>query len=274
MQSDFSLSWHSQKEWGWQVALDLFCGGLGAGTFLMSLWVGSRAGAWLGVLLVAFAGVVLLSHLGRPGRFWRALTQCRTSWIARGAWSMSLFVLLAVLSLLIGGGAGQVIVLLAGVFAVLVILYPGFVLSASPSIPFWNSPLLPMLFLAYSLSGAVLLLLLLGLVPVPAQTLAVRTLALPLLGATLILVATYLEIMNRSQAAAREAVQWLLRGRLAGLFLWVAVGVGLVAPLVLLVLGLSAGLTGWLQLAALGGLIGGYLFRHTLLQAGIYGPPV
>lgn len=291
MEADFSSRWRSQTEWSWQVALDLFCGGLGGSLFLVSLWMGSLLGAWVALGLVALAGVVLFSHLSRPMGFWRAFRRPTSSWISRGAMAMTLFIVFGVLALLPGvggalqsawlqlGGIGQTLVVLAGVTAALVVLYPGFVLASSPSIPFWQNPLVLVLFATYSVAGAVLLLFLLGEVRPAAAERLVAGVALPLLGANLVLLASYLEVARRSVAAAREAVQWLTRGRLAKLFWLGVVGLGLVVPLVALVVALAVGpgeaaAAVWELLAAVAALIGGFLFRYTLLRAGVYGPPI
>ncbi len=284
MEMQFALEWRSQTHWSWRVALDLFSGGLGAGLFLISLWAGSPLGAWIAVALVAFAGLVLLSHLGHPTRFWRAFARAKSSWISRGAIYMTLFIILAALALLTGGaaqspwqalgGLGKTLAVLAAIAAVLVMVYPGFVLAASPSIPFWNSPLLPVLFAGFSVAGGVLMLALVGEVPA-AVAKTVPGLALTFLGLCLVLLFFHLEIMKRSTAAAQESVQWLMRGRLAGLFLFGVIGVGLVLPAVLLGIGLAMDAPAiWMQVAAVPALVGGLLFRQSLLKAGIYGPPV
>ncbi len=286
-QTEFSRKFRSQTQWNWQVALDLFSGGLGGGLFLISVWTGSLTGAWVAVGLVLFAALVLMSHLHRPMHFWRAFRGVSTSWISRGALFVTLFFIFAVLALLPGVGgavqtswadthvAGKALLVLAGITAALVVIYPGFVLTSSPSIPFWHTPLLPVLFVTYSLGGAMLLLFLLGGVPLAATHDLMASVALPLAALNAVLLAFYLEVMRRSTAAARESVRRLTKGHLSGLFYGGVVGLGLVLPLLLLAAATATGMpAAWVQVAAVATLIGGYLFRYSLLRAGIYGSPV
>ena len=50
---------------------------------------------------------------------------------------------------------GTVLMAIAAFFAFCLIIYTGFVMAVSPAIPFWNNPLLPMVFVSAALwSGA------------------------------------------------------------------------------------------------------------------------
>ena len=146
--------------------------------------VGVAGGAWVygqvlddtpclvaAFVLGAAGGLAHLVNLGRPERFWRMMVRVRTSWVARGFWGLSLFLLGSVLylppllwpawawpagSLLAGAG-----VALAWVGAVVMIGYMGFAYMVSKGIPFWNSSLHPVLYITYALrggAGAVLVL--------------------------------------------------------------------------------------------------------------------
>jgi formate-dependent nitrite reductase membrane component NrfD len=284
---EFSLAWRSQSVWSWQVALDLFSGSLGACLFLAAVFYGAGAWAWAGLGLVAFAGLVLLSHLGQPHRFWRAFARLRTSWMSRGALYMTAFIVLGALALAPGVGglgsepwasaapAGRVLAVLAGIAAALVVLYPGLVLSSSPSIPLWQSPLLPVLFAGFALAGAVLVLLGAGALPAGAAPAVAAHVGLPLLAADAVLLGLYLEVAGRSGAAARESVRRLTRTSLAGTFLGGVLGAGLLVPLACLAIDLwGTPSSAWVVAAAVTALGGGYLFRHCWLRAGIYGPPL
>src|SRR3972149_7612051 len=167
MVTSFNVELRGQQEWAWLVAIDLFFGGLGGGLFLLCPHLPlSPAIGLLSLGLVTVGGLVLLAELGHPMRAWRAMAKPRTSWISRGMISVFLFIVLgffyiapsvSFFSWLPWNPAGyseRVIGTVAAVCALLVTLYPGFVLSASPSIPFWNSPLLPVFFFSHSLMGA------------------------------------------------------------------------------------------------------------------------
>jgi formate-dependent nitrite reductase membrane component NrfD len=79
--------YYRQAWWNWLIGTAFFCGGLGAGLFLISLASGQRLGMILGYLVVVLGknGAHLL-YLGRPARFWRADMRPDRSWIARGIW--------------------------------------------------------------------------------------------------------------------------------------------------------------------------------------------
>jgi hypothetical protein len=65
------------------LILGHFLSGVGAGTWLFSLWLGYRPGLVLAVGAMAAAALAHLFFLGHPERFWR-MFHARTSWIARG----------------------------------------------------------------------------------------------------------------------------------------------------------------------------------------------
>ena len=44
-EEEFTIGFESQKEWGWLIALALFLCGLGAGLFMVSLFVDYHSGA-------------------------------------------------------------------------------------------------------------------------------------------------------------------------------------------------------------------------------------
>ena len=78
----FEVGYNPQTEWKWLITLAFFCGELGAGVFLVSLFVPAAAAklaffaALLGWLIVA--GPKNLFHfiyLGKPWRFWRGLSR-------------------------------------------------------------------------------------------------------------------------------------------------------------------------------------------------------
>ncbi len=123
-------------------------------------------------LALTLGAVALLVDLGRPDRFIRAGSQVARSWISRGAIFTSIFLLFGVLRIAAqvapglpwapGGGLGQAVGLLATLGALGVMLYTGFLLSQSPSIPFWNTTMLPLLFASFAFTcgvGVVLVML-------------------------------------------------------------------------------------------------------------------
>jgi formate-dependent nitrite reductase membrane component NrfD len=280
MAHEFNTELVAQEEWGWLLALDLFFGGMGGGLFLLFLSFNLPASvALISVLFVALGAVVLMIELGHPLRAWRALCKPFSSWISRGVFCVTFFVLFAVLYSAPGFGAlswlapdsesaRRTIGVIAAVSALLVTLYPGFVLAASPSIPFWNSPLLPLIFACHSLmvaSGFLFLIAPLGLDG--AKLPGISFLGVILIVVNLVMGAMYLGNSKGSGLAAKEAVRRLNAGSLGWTFKLGVVLLGMVGPLLIIVWMPSV-----LALAGLFILIGGLLFRYCVLKAGVYVP--
>ena len=88
--NELMVGFKAQREWGTMIVTYLFMGGAGAGIYLVSMAVGSAAGAMLGLATVAVACLVLLADLGHPERFWRAFKRPARSWISRGTYFIPL----------------------------------------------------------------------------------------------------------------------------------------------------------------------------------------
>lgn len=281
MAQEFNMELRSQEDWSWLVAIDLFLSGLGGGLFLIfQLFDLPPSTALLSLALVIAGGLVLLAELGHPLRAWRAISRPLTSWISRGVIFVLLFIITG--SLFIAPAfdlfswlpwspqslSGRILGVIAALCAILVTLYPGFVLSASPSIPFWNSPILPVLFFSYSLlgaSGIVLLLSPLGPSGLGAQR--VGSSATLLIAANLALIAIYLLTLRRSVAAAKESLRRLTQGSLGWMFNGGVIFVGIILPLIVIAWAPSAEV-----LAGAFILFGALLFRYCVLKAGVYVP--
>ncbi len=280
MAHEFNMKLTPQEEWSWLLAVDLFLGGMGGGLFLLFLIFNlSPSIAVLSLGLVALGAVVLMVELGRPLRAWRALCKPFSSWISRGVIFVTLFIVFGALysapafdslSWLAPGSdtTRRTIGVVAGISALFVTLYPGFVLAASPSIPFWNSPLLPVLFSFHSLmvaSGLIFLIAPLGLESADLRSIS-------FLGGILIVVnfvlgAMYLATSKGSGLASKEAVRRLNEGSLGWIFKVGVILVGMIVPLAVVLWTPSA-----MALAGLFILIGGLLFRYCVLKAGVYVP--
>ena len=94
---------------------------------------------------------------------------------------------------------------IAGLCALMVILYPAFFFrSTSRAIPFWNTPLMPLLFIGYGVLGGARdrFLLLTPYASAPSQ---VALLAVALVVIDAAMVAIYLTQMQRSGGAAKDS---------------------------------------------------------------------
>ncbi len=276
----FNVEQSSQGEWAWLLALYLFLGSLGGCLFLLFRIFGLPSSfALVSIALVLLGAVTLLFKLGSPQRAWRAISRPGTSWISRGVLFVSCFFMFGCLSFAPsiaalswlpwndGTALGRALGWIAALFALLTAIYPGFVVSNFRAIPFWNTPLLPLLFFTYaSLAAAGVVLL--GASIAPGNFAQVALLAEALIVVNAALSAVHLLVMNRVGGSAGESVRRLNRAPLGTLFWIGVVVVGWIVPLAMLM---------WMESAqALAGAciqVGAILFRYCVLKAGVYYVP-
>ncbi|AGL00644.1 DmsC/YnfH family molybdoenzyme membrane anchor subunit [Desulfoscipio gibsoniae] len=275
--NEFVMGFRKQTVWTQWIALAFFFGKIGAGIFILSVFLGTPLLALAGILIENIGkGGALLIHLGRPERFWRALTRPSTSWIARTVWVMGIFTAIAAIYLLLptGSAAWEFFRILALVSAVLVAVTDGFVMNDSPAIPLWNTPMIPFLFILYSILGGTTVFFFLvhgGWVTVNSL-INLETLAITLILINLIGVATYLLSVVNATAAARESLLLLIKGPYSKMFFGFVVCIGFLFTLFLsLFVGASGG-TAVVGLITLADLIGHFFIFYLLLQAGVYSP--
>ena len=285
MIDQFVIGFKPQRWWGTLAAVDFFLGGTGAGTFILSMYLGLTAGMIIGWIAVALGALALLIDLGRPDRFLKASSQVARSWISRGVIFTSIFLLFGILRIagavssgLPWGGAsglGQVIGVITTLGALGVMFYTGFLLSQSPSIPFWNTTMLPLLFAlnAFTCGMGVIMVLMPALAGTSIDAKAVGLGGMALLGASLVFLWIYMLSMSSSTVAARESVRILTSGPAAPTF-WTGVNaIGLIIPLIIVAIAYLGNSPAVLSVAGVLMLVGGYLFRQSILNAGVY-PPV
>ena len=120
-----------QRTWGWLVAVYLFLGGVGAGAYTIAALNGflgkemelsTRIGLWIGFPALLIGSICLIADLGSPRHAFLAGMKPGSSWIARGTWIISIFMVLSLVHALLyhftdATGAG------VAVLAVLAIKY-------------------------------------------------------------------------------------------------------------------------------------------------------
>jgi formate-dependent nitrite reductase membrane component NrfD len=287
---DMRQDFRPQREWGEGRGVFLVIGhflvGVAAGAWLFGLLFAYLPGLIAGFFLAGAGGVAHLAFLGRPERFWKMARHVRTSWIARGFVGLTLFLVGAALylpPLLIPGwpwDSASAISLLGWLMAaagmIVLIVYMGFVYTASKGIPFWNSPLHPILYMSYALRGGAAALLVEMAVLGPPDEEVAETLLKIWVAVTAVVIALFaLEIqgaLTSRNVAARRSVREMLAGRIAAYFYGGTLLVGLVVPLAL-VSGQIAPLS-FLVLAAIGlfSALGDFFMKYTTIRAGIYLP--
>ena len=175
-----------------------------------------------------------------------------------------------------GTAVGKAMMVLSVAGAAWVATYKGFVFAVTRSIPFWNSPLLPPLFVAYGLRGGLAVLLLVGACGGAFSAFhAVEVVKLWTVVSSAALVLVYVWIMSEAGVTARRSALEIVRGRAAAAFYLGVVALGIVVPLAGGALAFFTELSG-LAVGAIGvcSLAGDFYVTYTIAKAGIYTPLV
>lgn len=284
MLNEFTVDFRTtEEELDFMVALSMSTEGVGAAVFVLSLLAGSMGAAFVGLGLVCVGATALFTHLGHPLRFWRVISKTHVTWISRGAIFTGGLIGFGGLSLILPetNALGMLCQMISLMCALVVMLYTGFLFSSMNAIPFWNTSLLPILFLAHSIASAGVVLL--GLLTLSGQRLADSprevSAVLAMLLFSLVLSWVYTKSAPPSEAA-QESVRLLTQDKLKSLFFVGGGIVGLVVPIVLVILAYSISLdmgvvSGLFVLVALVLRIAGDIsFRSAVLRAGVYAPVI
>lgn len=176
-----------QMVWGWQPALYLFLGGLGAGASVVAGIMTLRnyekhrktvsISFWAAAACLIVGLLLLLTELTNPLRglmLWQSFSQFG-SWMTVGAWLLAAAVAVFLVTAFFATDKTYRLIAkdpekqgsrptILKVFAALSILlgigvaaYTGVLLMAAPGVPLWNTPLLPCLFTVSALDTGVAL---------------------------------------------------------------------------------------------------------------------
>jgi len=288
-----------QKEWSWLIAVYLFLGGVAGGAYTIAafnklfgqvlfgktLEISTQVGLWIAFPALLIGTMFLIADLGSPSRAWLAGMKPGTSWIARGTWIISIFMVLSFLHLVLhqftnvaetgGGTAMDVIAALGIIFAIGTMAYTGILLGASKGIPFWRSGIVPAVFVvSATVTGHFAIMLGVALFGGRDSAGALRAMSLE---AALLVVLEVIVILFFLQAAfrqpdSRESAERILRRYMfvIGYFI-----MGLAVPLILMLIvyrsAHDAGPGGVLAGAVIGallGLMGGLILREAVLICG------
>jgi formate-dependent nitrite reductase membrane component NrfD len=284
---DLRADFWPQREWierqGLYLIVGHFLSGIAAGSWFFSLLFNSPEGLAASFGLAAISGLAHLAFLGRPERFWK-MWHARNSWIARGFIGLTLFLVGAILYLppilfanrywndnSLIARVGYVLALMG---MIILLLYKGFVYASSKGVPFWTSPILPALYVAYALRGGVATLLIVALLKghhLDGWDLGLLELWIGASAAVMILF--YLAVMSGSNPVARRSVQELLGGRVAVSFYGGTLAIGLFVPITIGLLGLTTLLSlGAIAVVGIASVIGDFFVKYTIAKAGVYIP--
>ncbi len=274
----FTVGYKVQTIWGIAEALVFALEGVGATLVAVAVWQEQTVVLAAGIALMAAAVVLLVGHLGQPRNVWKAMRNLRQSWVSRGTLLIGGLIAMGLLQLVVGwtalGSAAWVLKAALFLDALAILAYPGFVLSSSPAIPFWNSGLMPVLSFVSGAASGFAVWLAFAAVTGQQDLAQYAQVLLVALGVVAACVFAYVAVQWRGPAASGAAARRLLR-REAGLFLGLACVVGLlVAALAAapVAFGSPAVPAEWLIAAALARVPGDLALRQVFMRVGLYDP--
>lgn len=242
--------------WGWLIAIYLFLGGLGAGAYLSSFaaekgFLGkstnlNRVGYFVSAPIVAFGALLLITDLGqglkKPWLIINMFLNFR-SVMTWGIYILSAFIFIAFINAYFVWKKKQtpsVLTYIGAILALSTAAYTGMLLAVVQGVPFWNSYLMPVVFVVSALSTGLSLTSLLAhfFEKHQAHEVRVSQVHLGLVGAEIIaLIAFFGLIYSGSQGTvAKLSANLLLTESLALPFWLLLVIIGLVGPLAFYVL--------------------------------------
>jgi sulfite dehydrogenase (quinone) subunit SoeC len=274
-----------QREWiekrGILLWLAFYTGGLGGGLYLVSLFFDNIIGMIVGWFIVAgLKGSFHLIYLGRPARFWRLVLRPQTSWLSRGLSFVfgfaGLGLIQILLSLIFPEQTAWIMVfkIAAGIFALCVATYTGFVLNSVKGVPFWELPILPLLFVACGILGGFGLTVGIGIFSASVNMAAAEMGSRIMLIINVLLIVLYLFLASRKEAVGKQSVLYQIRGNISPIFWTFVVVLGIVIPALIAVYSLFSGEATSVILIAgvICEIVGGVMLRYCVLKSGMYNP--
>lgn len=276
--------------WHWPVPAYLTTKALGAGLFLLLglAWgldlvpfdaLTAVVGGFLSLLFIALTTGLLVADLEKPERFLYIVFRPQwRSWLARGAVILISFSAVAglwwLLETLAYAGVlerdaspiPRLLLWLGLPLALLAAIYTAFLFAQAEGRDLWQSPLLPLHLVVQAIMAGSGALLVLDLVVVPQAMaeVAAITFVVAVLIDLFVTLAGEFGVAHASEVAARAAHE-ISGGRYRRHFWWGSIGLGHVAPLLLMLLWPVAPAVG--ALAALAAIAGLYLFEYAFVMA-------
>jgi polysulfide reductase chain C len=306
--------------WNWLVAVDLFGAGLSAGAFIVSAtayFLGrekyetmTRIGAYIAPFPVIVGILCLIFDLERPHLFWKLLLTFRPgSVMSLGAWLLFLFSFFSIghfylwlperfdylkiipaiqknrfLGRFRGDNLTKARGLVAGFgipISIGVGIYTGVLLGVLTARPFWNNPMLPMLFLVSAMMTGSASICFVGCFikgfrgmsreNVNSNKFMIHSIDFTLMVFSVISVFLFVLGLYVSPRSSTGAVQLIMGGPFTFLFWVVVVGVGILVPLAFEVYEQvelrehNPWISGIITSSVL---IGGFMMRYLVIYAG------
>ena len=316
-----------QIHWNWIVAIDLFAAGLSAGAFIISAtayFLGkekyeniTRIGAYIAPFPVIVGILALIYDLERPQLFWKLfLTFQPNSVMSLGSWLLLFFSFFSMghfylwlperfdylkvipaiqsnrfLSRFKGDNLTKIRGLVAGFgipISIGVGIYTGVLLGALTARPFWNNPMLPMLFLISAMMTGSASICFVGCFikgfrgmsrdQINTNKFMIHSIDFTLMVFSIIAIFLFILGLYVSPRSSVAAVHLIMGGEFTLLFWILVVGVGILLPLALEVYELiphyivhmelrdhNPWISGIITTSVL---IGGFMMRYVVIYAG------
>lgn len=287
MPYEFMVKFTSQEAWikgrGIFLWLAFFFSEIGAGIYLVSLFLNLRAGWLLGWLITLVVGGGLhLLYLGKPARVLLMFLKPVKSELSRGLWVILVFAALGFIQVapvvipnLPWTGSSASMNLLTGIICILIIIHGFLTMSGIRAIPVWNSAMMIPLALASGVwVGSQIVVLLfyfvgqnIGLAEIWARwslLCFIAFLGMFILGAI------------QSSTTAQASIKRMLAGDWSRLFYLGVIAIGIIVPLVLTIIiwrsDMPGNNIGILFLRCLCIFIGDLMFRYGIMRNAVYSP--
>ncbi len=313
--------------WNWIVAVDLFAAGLSAGAFIISAtayFLGkeryenlTRIGAYIAPFPVMVGIAALIGDLERPHLFWKLfLTLKPSSVMSLGSWLLLFFSVFSLLHFYLwlpqrfdylkilpaiqsnrflsrfrGDNLTKIRGLVAGFgipISIGVGIYTGVLLGALTARPFWNNPMLPMLFLISAMMTGSASICFVGCFikgfrgmsreNIKTNKFMIHSIDFTLMVFSIIAVFLFILGLYVSPRSSAASVHLIMGGEFTFLFWALVVGVGILLPLSLEVYELIPHYIEQVELRehnpwvsgviTTSVLIGGFTMRYIVLYAG------
>ncbi len=278
-----------RERWGWKIAAYLWTKAISAGALLVAAMLLSFAGQTVPVLFNIVCPAIALAALGatsallifdlkRPDRFFYLITKPNfRSWLVIGSYFLMGYGALAVAWLLCGIFQGSVPIAvqwLAATFAIASACYSAFLFAQAKGRDLWQSPLFLWHLLVQALTAGSAMILIAGYFIRTPLEFRNTTILILLVSLTISLTMIMGEIaLPHVSEDVRIATRALIKGQLSGRFWGLAVGLGIVAPIIFAVVAYWPAASGLFSIgAAVLALAGLWWFEDLWIKAGQVAP--
>jgi formate-dependent nitrite reductase membrane component NrfD len=280
------VGYRFQRYWDLSMAIAFFFCELGAGLFLVSMYLDLKLGMIVGLVSAGiFKPYFHLAHMGVPLKSWRAALRPDRSWISRGLAGLVFFLGGGFFYLIdaqfgffanyFGEGLGGVLGSMAAAAAILgglvAMTYQGFAMAHSSSFALWNTGLMPVSSFAYGTTCGVFGSLVLGwsgFDPAVRGVLADGAMLALLVNTAIVL--GLLHGAYNGTVGGRRSVELLIKTMYAKYFNGLTLLVGLVVPL--LVMWIARDTFIGVLFSAVAMSAGFFAFRVLIFKAALYEP--